>query len=487
MNHINKNIRISNPLVFVPLNISNYGILVYIAALIGCTVLYSHYIMQWYWWVFGLVEVLGFFYFSNKFTKEWAGFRPGVFEKNLFWTAFAIRVCIMILLYWFHDKMTGQPFMFHAKDAIGYHEEAKWMASTIREGRFSTYLNYKFGPGRGVSDAGYPVYLGFVYLISNDSIIFARLLKSILGALTCVLIYRLGKRNFGEQVGRIAAILMMLEPHFSIYGGFHLKETEMIFVVIFFLERADNLVRSRQFNFRNILTVGLLAATLFTFRTVLGLTGIFSLMMALVLSSQRVIGWGKRIVFLIVFGATALFFAGGRIANEIEAVWELREDNQSGRMSEIVRTQSFAKYAGSAVFAPMIFTLPFPTMVETENQEVSRMLHGGMMVKNIMSYFCLIAIISLIFPLIPGLNKWRNHILIGVFLLAYLAILALSAFAHSDRFHMPALAIEMLFIAYGISLWRFAKIRRWYYLWCILMFIAAVGWNWFKLKGRGMM
>ncbi len=472
---------------YISQNISNYGMLVYFASLIGCTILYVSHIMQWYWWVFGLVEVLGFFYFSNKLSKEWVGFRPKVFEKNVFWTTFAIRATVVLLLYWFHNEMTGQPFMFHAKDVIGYHDEAKWMANTIRDGEFSTYLNYKFGPGRGVSDAGYPVYLGFVYLISNDSIIFARLLKSILGALTCVLMYRLGKRNFGEQVGRIAAILMMLEPHFSIYGGFHLKETEMIFVIILFLERADNLVRSRQFNFRNILTVGLLAAALFTFRTVLGLTAIFSLMMALMLSSKRVIGWGKRIVFLIVFGATALFFAGGRIASEIEAVWELREDNQSGRMSEIVRTQSFAKYAGSAVFAPIIFTLPFPTMVETENQEVSRMLHGGMIVKNIMSYFCLIAIISLIFPLIPGLNNWRNHILIGVFLLAYLAILSLSAFAHSDRFHMPALAIEMLFIAYGISFWRFAKIRRWYYLWCIMMIIVAVGWNWFKLAGRGML
>lgn len=471
---------------YISRNISNYGILVYLAALMGCTLLYISHIMLWYWWLFGLVEVLGFFYFANHLTKQWAGFRPKVFEKNIFWTTFAIRATVVLLLYWFHNKMTGQPFMYHAADALGYHEEAKWMASTIREGHFGTYLDYKFGPGRGVSDAGYPVYLGFVYLISNDSIIFARLLKSILGALTCVLIYRLGKRNFGEQVGRIAAILMMLEPHFSIYGGFHLKETEMVFMVVLFLERADNLVRSRQFNFRNILIVGLLAAVLFTFRTVLGLTAIFSLMMALMLSSKRVIGWGKRIVFLIVLGATALFFVGGRIANEIEAVWELREDNQSSRISEIIRTQGLAKYASSVVFAPMMFTIPFPTMVETENQEVSRMLHGGMMVKNIMSYFCLITIISLIFPLIPGLNKWRNHILIGVFLLAYLAILALSAFAHADRFHMPALAIEMLFVAYGVSLWRFAKIRRWFYIWCILMFIAAIGWNWFKLAGRGL-
>ena len=116
-----------------------------------------------------------------------------------------------LFLYWFHNEMTGQPFMFHAADALGYHEEAKWMASTLREGNFSSYLTYKFAMSNGVSDAGYPMYLGFVYLLTDDSIIVARLLKSIWSALSCVLIYRLGKRNFGEHVGRLAAILMMLD------------------------------------------------------------------------------------------------------------------------------------------------------------------------------------------------------------------------------------------------------------------------------------
>ena len=260
----------------------------------------------------------------------------------------------------------------------------------------------------------------------------------------------------------------------------------MIFMMILFLERADNLVRSRNFNFSNIVLVVLLLASLFTFRTVLGLTAVFSIVMALLLTSKRVMSWGKRVVFLLVFGATALYFAGGRIFSEIEQVWELKDDNQSSRMSEIVQTQSLAQYAGAAVFAPMIFTIPFPTMVETEGQETSRLLHGGMVVKNIMSYFCIIALISLLFPLIPGYNKWRDHVLIGVFLLAYLVILIFSAFAHADRFHMPALALEVLFIAYGVSLSRIPQMQRWYKYWLVLMFVAMVAWNWFKLAGRGL-
>ena len=480
------NIRNIQPLIFVPKSITNVAIMTYILALVCCSVLYSRHAMNWYWWLFGLIEVCGFFYFSNYLSKAWAKVRTKTFEKNVFWTAFLIRAVVMLFLYWFHNEMTGQPFMFHAADSIGYHEEARWMAESIRSGHFNSYLAYKFAEGNGVSDAGYPMYLGFIYLLTDDSIIVVRLLKSIWSALSCILIYRLGKRNFGEHVGRLAAILMMLEPHFSIYGGMHLKETEMVFVMLLFLERADALLRNRNFKFSTISVVVVLLASLFTFRTVLGLTGVFALVMALLLSSQRVISWGKRIVFLLVFGITALYFAGGRIMSEVESVWERKDDNQSKRISVVERTQSLAKYVGSAVFAPMIFTIPFPTMVETEGQETSRMLHGGMVTKNFMSFFCILALVSLIFPLLPGLNTWRNNVLIGVFLLAYLMILVFSAFAHADRFHMPALALEMLFMAYGVSLFRVPKFKRWYKYWIVIIFIAIIAWNWFKLVGRGL-
>ena len=474
------------PYNFVPIQIANLAIILYFAVMATTLVLYTKMFMTWYWWVFGIVGVVGFFYFSNKLSKQWAKIHPKNFEHNVFWITLLIRISVMLFLYWFHNTMTGQPFMFHAADAIGYHEEAKWMSQTIRDGNFNNYLDYKFVHMNGVSDAGYPMYLGFVYLLSGDSIIIARLLKCLWSAFSCVLIYRLGKHNFGEHVGRMAAIFMMLEPHFSIYAGMHLKETEMIFMMMLFLERADALLRYRNFSIKTISIVVLLMTSLFTFRTVLGLTAVFSVVMALMLTSHRVMSWGKRIVFLLVFATTALYFTGGRIMTEVEQIWELKEGNQSSRMSEIVRTQSLAKYAGAAVFAPMIFTIPFPTMVETEGQETSRLLHGGMFVKNIMSYFCIIAILTLLFPLIPGYNKWRDHILIGVFLIAYLVILIFSAFAHADRFHMPALALEVLFMAYGVSLCRIPQIRNWYKYWIALMFIAVVAWNWFKLAGRGM-
>ena len=76
------------------------------------------------------------------------------------------------------------------------------------------------------------------------------------------------------------------------------------------------------------------------------------------------------------------------------------ESNQSNSMAwraERKGGNEFAKYAGAAVFAPMIFTIPFPTLVETPNQENQRMIHGGNYAKNITSAFTIFALFTLIF------------------------------------------------------------------------------------------
>ena len=70
-------------------------------------------------------------------------------------------------------------------------------------------------------------------------------------------------------------------------------------------------------------------------------------------------------------------------------------------------------------------------------------------------------------------------------MLFYLAVIALSAFAQSERFHLPALPFALLFAAYGVSQMRNKDIR-WFNIWLVFIFLANIGWSWFKLAGRGM-
>ena len=64
----------------------------------------------------------------------------------------------------------------------------------------------------------------------------------------------------------------MLMPNLIYYCGLHLKEIEMTFLIILFLERTDYVIRLQKYNLINILLPILTAGLLFFFRTVIGVT-----------------------------------------------------------------------------------------------------------------------------------------------------------------------------------------------------------------------
>ena len=468
-------------LSYFPKYFSSKAIITYIIALLVIGVVFMNQAMFWYWWVFGISSVVLFFYGSNQLSINWSDLSEKTFEKKIFQTAFLIRCFVAIFLYFFFDAMTGQPFMFAAADAIGYHHEGKWLSDCIINGDVTPFIKY-IDEKDGISDVGYPIWLGLQYSITGGSIIIARLLKALLSAFMCVLVYRLTKRNFGDKVGRMAAIFCMLMPNLILYCGMHLKETEMVFLTIYFAERADYLIRSKYFSIKNIIVVLLLLGSLFCFRTVLGVAAMFAFLVALVLSSSKIMSKARRWGLLLVAVLAIFTFMGGKLAMEIEKYWANKDTNQEVRLADRAKKgNEYAKYAGAAIFAPMIFTFPFPTMVETPNQETFRMLHGGLVVKNIMSFFCIFAIGYLLLK-----KQWRNHVFLGTFVITYLGILVLSAFAHSERFHMPAIPIELIFAAFGVSLMTKKEIK-WYNYWLVFMFVVFMGWTWFKLKGRGVL
>lgn len=466
---------------YFPKYFSSKAIITYIIALLVVGVVFMNHAMYWYWWAFGIISVVLFFYGSNQLSISWANLSEKTLEKKIFKTAFLIRCVAVIFLYFFFDAMTGQPFMFAAADSVGYHEEGLWVAKSIHDGNLEPYISY-IDAKNGISDIGYPVWLGIQYSITGGNIIIARLLKSLLSAFMCVLVYRLAKRNFGDKAGRMAAIFCMLMPNLILYCGMHLKETEMLFLTILYVERADYTIRSKHFSLKNTVVLLLLLGSLFCFRTVLGVAAMFAFLVALVLYSSKIMSKARRWGLLLVAILAIFTFMGGKLAMEIEEYWEQKDTNQEVRLADRAKKgNEFAKYAGAAIFAPMIFTFPFPTLVETPNQETFRMLHGGLVVKNIMSFFCIFAIGYLLFK-----KQWRNHVFLEAFVITYLGILVLSAFAHSERFHLPAIPFELIFAAFGVSLMT-KKETKWFNYWLVFMFVIFMGWTWFKLKGRGVL
>ena len=486
-----KNILLQLP--YIPKNVTNTAMLTYVAALLACTVVYNTYMLELRWILFGLVEVFGFFYFSNYCSKVWANIKVNTFIKNIFWWGFVIRVVWVLISYWFHYKWTGTPFFIAAADELVYDASAHEIAQGMRDGNwnFLGLAQFSMGANSGISDLGYPIYLGIIYFIFFDSILIARIIKAIFGAWTAVLVYKLASRNFGEYTGRMAAIMCMLMPTLIYYCSFQLKEVEMVFLTVLFAERADALLRMNKIPWRSLILLMLIPAYMFMIRTALAATLVLAFMCALLFTTGLVVNMGRRIGLTVVAitAVVVMMFSTTSIGEEVSLMWETGGSTQevhaewrSKRKDKAGLQQSFAKYAGAAVFAPMIFTIPFPTMAETPGQENQKLIHGGNFVKNILSFFTIIAIVLL---LITG--EWRKHVLSLAILFGYLVVLVFSNFAHSERFHQPIIPFSLMMMAYGISKMNEMRwIRNWYPWWCTLMFFVVIAWNWFKLAGRGM-
>lgn len=481
----------SNVLSFIPKRVTSWAMLTYVAAICCCNILFASHMLNWQWWFFGAIEVLGFFYFANLLSKQWFHLKPLPFTQKLFWTAFFLRALWVVISYRLYQHWTGTVFTFDAADEFFYDKAAQYAAEMMREGNWRIYSNIVNYSGAAFSDMGYPIYLTLIYWIFGDSIVVARLIKAVLGAWTVVLMYKLAARNFGNSVGKITAILCAIMPNLIYYCSYQLKEVEMLFLCILFVERADFLLRKGKLAFIPTAALMLIPAIMFMFRTALAAVMVMAFFCALLLSSERIVSWGRRALLLTL----ALVFAGvvlmtsTSIGHDIQQMWQTRGSGQRANMEwRAIRdvgqgmTQNFAKYAGAAVFAPMIFTIPFPTMNEVPGQENQKMIHGGNFVKNILSFFTIASIFIL---LVNG--EWRKYVLPLAILCSYLMVLVFSNFAQSERFHLPILPFSLMFAAYGISkmneVWW---IKKYYTYWCALMFVAAIAWNWFKLAGRGM-
>ena len=436
----------------------------------------------------GVASVGAFFYYANVLSKRWCTISLHTYEKRLWKYGLSIRIVYVIASYIFYLVMTGKPFEFGSADAWIYHLCAKGMALQLANGNwhFHEILSQSMGQDVAFSDSGYATYLSLVYLLSGSSIIAARVLKAVWSTWTVVLMYRLARNHFGEEIGRMTGVLCLLMPNLIYYCGLHLKETEMLFLVVFYLQKADELLSLRQFKLKNLLPVGLAAFALFSFRTVLGAVALLALATALVFSSSRVVKWGRR----ILIGIIALGFVGltmqEQIISEIDEVAQTDAREQQRRnmewRAEREGGNTFAKYAGAAVFAPLIFTIPFPTMVHVDSQENQMMIHSGNYVKNILSFFTLFALLTLVLS-----GEWRKHVFPLAFMLGYLLVLVFSNFAQSERFHMPVLSVELMFAAMAIfTVGNKQTYRRWFNYWTILIVIANIGWAYIKLKGRGL-
>lgn len=448
------------------------------------------YVPEFSLWIVAALSVVVFFYGGQSLSRIWAFKNEKHFLRYIFIIGFLVRFIWVLYLYFYFNPEHYQTTYGDSGDVTWYMPFAQVLADWIRNDFDGPFSKLQENWGAAIDDTGYPIWLAILYFVfGNDNEVFIPLLiKCLLGAYCSVYTYRVAKRHFGEGVARIAAVFICLNPNMIYWCGTMLKETEMVFLVCLAVDNFDRVLTSgRRYTLRSLLPGVFAGLALMFFRAALGLVVFLAVFAHIVMASQRVMSIGKKVLAGVLVGAVLLVSMGDRIQTQSRELLEkAQSDTQDKNMEwrgEREGGNAFAKYASAAVFAPLIFTIPFPTFNQAnEGQLLQVQLSGGSYVKNIFSFFVILVMFMM---LISG--EWRRHVFILAYTLGYHMVLVLSNFAQSGRFHMPVWPMLMLFAAYGIQIAKTNKrVRKWFPIVLAVEVIVCLFWNWFKLKGRGM-
>lgn len=441
-------------------------------------------------WLVASISIVLFFYGGVTMSKNWAGVKEKRFLRNVFVAGFVIRLLFVLYMFLFFNPEHYGTTYGDGADVDWYMPFGETIAQWIRNGFDGTFGQQRQSWGAAIDDVGYPIWLGIVYWLTGSvsDVLIPFVVKSIIGAYCAISIYRVAKRHFGEGSARLAAIFVCINPNMIYWCASMMKEAEMIFFVCLAVDNFDRALNSGQrYTFKALLPGILSGLALMFFRMALGLVFFLAVFAHVVMASNRVMSTGKKILAGVLVGAILAVAMGDRIMTQSEELIEkTQSDSQEKNMEWRGKREggnTFAKYAGAAVFAPLIFTIPFPTFNQAnEHQLLQVQLSGGSYIKNIFSFFVIIVMFMM---LISG--EWRRHVFILAYTVGYHMVLVMSPFAQSGRFHMPIWPMLMLFAAYGIQIAKGnAKLRRGFTWVLVAEVFVCLAWNWFKLKGRGM-
>ena len=461
-------------------HISILGVGVYLAALITISWVFKEYALQLKWVLWGCGEVLFFFVLTTVFYPRWKDDDSKRFRRKVFWTALGIRAIYAFLMCYYFYYQTGKAFEYGAADSFWYHTTGVYLSRFVRHGYIRYVFQYLRAYTMGFSDQGYTLWLTLIYTIFGRNLLTPRLLKALMGAYLCLVVYKLGSRTFGERTGRLAGVMCVFMPILIQICGIHTKEMEMIFLSILALERMDYLIRSKKYTIWNIVFPILLTALTFGFRTIIGMCLIFAFLVFIVSSSKDLVGKKGKIITISVTVLVFLAFLFTGVGREMKIIYRLKFGDLNAQVEKYDALGfKHAELAHSKYLAPGDFVLPLAPMVE-KAPDNNKMIHGSTYVKNFLAFFAMLALV-----VVFRQRKWRDFSLIGAYELSYLAIIMFSFAANLERYHEPAIPLLVLMAAYAMThLYR--KDLKLFYLYCGLLFVALFAWNWLKLSARGL-
>lgn len=441
--------------------------------------------------VIASLSVVLFFYGGKQLSIVSARKTEKAFIRSVFWAGLAVRLLWVLYCYFIFNPDYYETTWGDSADVEWYMPFGKAIADWLTGESGLSFEQLQVRWKSQIDDVGYPIWLAVEYLLTfrTSDVFVPFVIKAVVSAYCAVCIYNVANRHYGAEVARMAAIFVAFNPNMIYWCGNMYKESEMVFLTCLCIDLVDQSFSSKKpLTFQTLLPGILASSALFFFRAALAVVIFLAMGAHIVMASHRVMSTGKKVLAGLMVLVTLLVGIGDSLRSQADGMMNRAQSdsqkvNMEWRSTRKDGGNTFAKYASAAVFAPLIFTIPFPTFnMAEEGQVLQRQLSGGSYIKNVLSFF---VIMLLMMMLISG--EWRQHVFIIAYTVGYLATLVLSEFAQSGRFHMPIWPMFLLFAAYGIQIAKKnGRMKRWYTIALVLEVVASLAWNWYKLAGRGL-
>ena len=158
------------------------------------------------------------------------------FRKAASWV-FGVALAVRLVALWAGADATL------VKDEIAYASRAE--ALLDGRGYLGSYQSWVRHPGWKLMDLpqypgayqppGYPTFMAGVMVVTGRSLLAVKVAQCLLSAASCVLVFALGRRWFGERAGRLAAWGCAFYPNLIAYSHLLWSETLFIFELLLLL------------------------------------------------------------------------------------------------------------------------------------------------------------------------------------------------------------------------------------------------------------
>jgi hypothetical protein len=408
------------------------------------------------------------------------------FILRLILLAFVMRlVGMLVLMVFFPEWFNRMTAPFPWRDDLTYYEDATALASQWHGQYLGT--SWKLAPSY-ITILAYPYLLAAIYYLTYPSYVIGVVVNNILGVLTCVLTYLLGREYLAEDVAREGALLLAIFPAHIYFCSFTLKDPLMILLLMAAAYSGVKAYKGeRIFLFSTTFFMSIGTMLFVRFQMALLLFGLFILGFSLSNFKKllRILVFlGLLTLALVLCLNAVLNFNINRYISEKYLQRYSKYHTYQLLQMKSLRPGSELSHHAAIILGVFGYFLPFPTLTPLDKySSIGIHIQSSIFIWNIIAGFSLVGFF-LVWRKGWRATWWLWAPLITIFLGE--ALVAASTILDLRRGKLMLAPFACLLAAAARREWHSFFRPLWVCLYVVAVIAGSVAYTYLRLKGRGM-